>query len=67
MFDDRAMVWWAGKQLENDKAVGEYAGKNEKTRLIVGTKVGRTTTAERAADRRGDLQEDGAVLLQKGG
>ena len=35
MFDDRAMVWWAGKQLENDKAVGEYAGKNEKTRLIV--------------------------------
>jgi hypothetical protein len=35
VFDERATVWWAGKQLEADKVIGEYVGKNEKTKVIV--------------------------------
>jgi hypothetical protein len=35
VFDERASVWWAGKELEKGKTVGEYVGKNEKSKIIV--------------------------------
>merc|ERR1712098_957710 len=27
-------MWWAGKELVNDKLLSEYCGRNEKTKLI---------------------------------
>lgn len=35
IFDERASVWWAGKELDKDKAIAEYVGKNEKSKIIV--------------------------------
>lgn len=35
VFDERASLWWAGKEMEKGKAVGEYFGKNEKSKVIV--------------------------------
>lgn len=29
-----AVLWWAGKELQSDKFVHEYTGKNEKTKLM---------------------------------
>ncbi|RLN92978.1 hypothetical protein BBJ28_00012200 [Nothophytophthora sp. Chile5] len=33
--EDSAELWWAGKQFFRDQTVGDLAGKNEKTTLIV--------------------------------
>ncbi|XP_014666088.1 PREDICTED: UPF0769 protein C21orf59-like [Priapulus caudatus] len=30
-----AQLWWAGKELQHDKALQEYVGKNEKTKIVV--------------------------------
>ena len=35
MYDEKAIVWWAGKELDKNKMLGEYSGKNEKTKIIV--------------------------------
>jgi hypothetical protein len=29
------VLWWAGKELSKAKAIREYAGKNDKTKMIV--------------------------------
>ena len=31
----KSTLWWAGKELEKERALMEYAGKNEKTKIIV--------------------------------
>lgn len=35
IFDERSSVWWAGKELEKGKSLGDYVGKNEKSKVIV--------------------------------
>ena len=34
-FNERAKLWWAGKELEKHKRLEDYVGTNEKTRIIV--------------------------------
>lgn len=29
-----AQLWWAGKQLQRDKLLKDYVGRNEKTRIV---------------------------------
>ena len=29
-----AQLWWAGKELTRDKSLGDFIGKNEKTKII---------------------------------
>ena len=29
-----ASIWWAGKELQRDKKLGDYVGKNDKTKII---------------------------------
>jgi len=35
-FDDKAELWWAGKQMEQgqDKKLSDYLGKNDKTKIV---------------------------------
>ncbi|XP_066455172.1 cilia- and flagella-associated protein 298 isoform X2 [Eleutherodactylus coqui] len=33
--DPNAQLWWAGKELLRKKTLGDYIGKNEKTKIIV--------------------------------
>ena len=35
VFDEKATIWWAGKQLQPEKTIGDYVGKNDKTKAIV--------------------------------
>ena len=36
VFDPEAMsVWWAGKELANEKCLLDYVGRNEKTKIVV--------------------------------
>jgi len=32
---ETAQLWWAGKQLEPNKRLSDYTGKNEKTKIVV--------------------------------
>ncbi|PFH35635.1 putative protein c21orf59 [Besnoitia besnoiti] len=31
---EKTALWWAGKELQNDKVLSHYVGKNEKTKII---------------------------------
>lgn len=33
--EEEAQLWWAGKELLPEKSLGEYVGKNEKTKVVV--------------------------------
>lgn len=33
--DQHAELWWAGKQLQREKILSDYVGKNEKTKVIM--------------------------------
>lgn len=33
--DKNTTLWWAKKELRNDKKLSDYVGKNEKTKIIV--------------------------------
>lgn len=33
--EGQAELWWAGKQLQCEKILGDYIGKNEKTKVVV--------------------------------
>lgn len=35
MPEDECQLWWASKELQRGKNLQDYAGKNEKTKLIV--------------------------------
>lgn len=35
LYDQKSILWWAGKELDKSKKISEYAGKNEKTKIIV--------------------------------
>lgn len=30
-----AQLWWAGKEMQREKSLGDYIGKNEKTKIVV--------------------------------
>jgi hypothetical protein len=32
---EQAVLWWAGKQLDNAKTLGDYVGRNEKSKVVV--------------------------------
>ncbi|EDV24615.1 UPF0769 protein C21orf59 [Trichoplax sp. H2] len=32
--NDTAQLWWAGKEMQKNKKLGDYIGKNEKTKII---------------------------------
>ena len=38
LFPEQTVLWWAKKNLKNEKKLSDYIGKNEKTKVIV--KVG---------------------------
>jgi hypothetical protein len=33
--EEQAQLWWAGKELTRDKTLGDFIGRNEKTKVIV--------------------------------
>lgn len=33
--ENTSIIWWAKKELKNDKKLSDYIGKNEKTKIIV--------------------------------
>ncbi|XP_031487190.1 uncharacterized protein LOC116255491 isoform X3 [Nymphaea colorata] len=35
LHEDETRIWWAGKELQKTKALSEYVGKNEKTKIVV--------------------------------
>lgn len=37
---EKASLYWAGKELERGKKLGDYIGKNEKTKIVCKLQVG---------------------------
>ncbi|XP_042913170.2 cilia- and flagella-associated protein 298-A-like [Parasteatoda tepidariorum] len=35
LIDNKAEIWWANKNLDKDKILSDYVGKNEKSKLVV--------------------------------
>lgn len=35
LYDEKSLVWWAGKQLDKNKKISDYIGKNQKTKIII--------------------------------
>lgn len=35
MEDSKTELWWANKPLDKNKTLGDYVGKNEKSKIIV--------------------------------
>jgi hypothetical protein len=35
LYDSGSLLWWAGKELNKSKPIREYAGRNDKTKMIV--------------------------------
>jgi len=52
-------MWWAGKELQREKQLNFYTGKNEKTKIIVKL----TKAGSGAPVREGGVSEETRVKL----